>query len=82
MLRVRDMPHMARYVYDMYLDNIRQRNTQYEVGVPLHMTTLARARPARASAESAGQAALRAPHLQHYTLRTKDYVHAIGTWPK
>ncbi|XP_028166188.1 RNA helicase aquarius isoform X2 [Ostrinia furnacalis] len=29
-LRVRDMPHMARYVYDMYLDQIRQRNAHYE----------------------------------------------------
>lgn len=30
-LRVRDMPHMAQYVYDMYLDRVRQCKDQYEV---------------------------------------------------
>lgn len=30
-LRIRDMPHMAQYVYDMYLDRVRQCKDQYEV---------------------------------------------------
>ncbi|XP_047033898.1 RNA helicase aquarius [Helicoverpa zea] len=29
-LRIRDMPHMAQYVYDMYLDRVRQCKDQYE----------------------------------------------------
>jgi hypothetical protein len=27
-LRVRDMPHMARYVYDMYIDTIRDHKDE------------------------------------------------------
>ncbi|XP_028166187.1 RNA helicase aquarius isoform X1 [Ostrinia furnacalis] len=48
-LRVRDMPHMARYVYDMYLDQIRQRNKsgQAEYSAPGSAAAAASREPER-----------------------------------